>query len=228
MLALGCAGLVAGEAWASGTAAGFADADEALAFARAVLGEVDDDGGGDASVGSDVEEAAGAALRFGGAGTTWWSVRGGVAVAADATDWNARWTVHHFVAEDFEFNAALMGWYHDQDGDNEVSAGAEIGFRWHFVNRGVEEVGPGGIPWSVYGQVGIGLMGSSGDVPEDGTSYNFTPHGALGVTFRPWESATRVDVGVAWHHISNGSSSGSDDNPARDGVHVYAGLVFPF
>jgi hypothetical protein len=33
---------------------------------------------------------------------------------------------------------------------------------------------------------------------------------------------------VGWHHISNASSAGSDDNPARDGVRVYLGVVFPF
>jgi hypothetical protein len=38
----------------------------------------------------------------------------------------------------------------------------------------------------------------------------------------------RLQLGVRWHHISNGRSNGDSDNPSRDGLMLYTGVVFPF
>ena len=79
-----------------------------------------------------------------------------------------------------------------------------------------------------YAHAGIGLLQTSERVPPGGTKFNFTPTVGVGTTFELGESDTRLDLGVRWHHISNASTNGSDDNPARDGVMLYAALVFPF
>jgi hypothetical protein len=33
---------------------------------------------------------------------------------------------------------------------------------------------------------------------------------------------------VGWHHISNGRYTGDVNNPSRDSVMVYAGIMIPF
>lgn len=165
---------------------------------------------------------------FGTKGSTWWSVSASGMVDDDAAnkDYSLRFTYHRFLAEDFELNLALTGWFHDQDVDDEASGSFDLGFRYHFLSdrdRG----------WSVYGDIGIGFMLSSGPVPEDGTDYNFTPRAGVGVTLElpdqlGGDIGARLDLGVGWQHYSNASTSGSDENPGRDSIYVRAGVIFPF
>ena len=200
-------------------------------MARAVLAEaLAADGGGGGDGGGGVAEGGAGRLAFGAAGTTWWGLQGGVGLAPDAVDSQLRVSVHRFLADDFEVRGSVAGWFHAQDGDDAGSGEVAVGWRWHFVNRGGDGggVGGGGVPWSAYADLGIGLLGSSGEVPDGGTAFNFTPRVGVGVTVRPWAHAARIDAGVAWHHVSNAAIAGSDENPARDGLRVYAGVLFPF
>lgn len=163
------------------------------------------------------------------------SIGGGVAFASDSTDSSVVVAYHTFIAQDFEFNLSLAGWFfaQDEDGDDGEEArdalgvNPALGFRWHFWNsRGA--AAPADRSWSVYADIGIGMVFSDEDVPPGGTKYNFTPRAGLGATFALGDSGTRLDLGVRWHHISNASTSGTDDNPSRDGVMIYAGVMFPF
>ncbi len=171
-------------------------------------------------------------LRFGQEGTHWWSVQAGYARSISGNDLNARLVFHHFLADRFEINTSLGVWGHDQEGDNEASVNADVGFRWHFAYGG--ELGdpdaarwlPKG--WTVYADTGIGLMYATGDVPTGGTRYNFTPRAGLGLTIPLGETSPRLDLGLRWQHFSNASTSGSDDNPARDETMIYAGLIVRF
>lgn len=169
-----------------------------------------------------------ASAQFGEKGSSWWSVSASGMVDDDAEnkDYSLRFTYHRFLAEDFELNLALTGWFHDQQVDDESSGSFDLGFRYHFLadrDRG----------WSVYADTGIGFMLSSGPVPEDGTDYNFTPRVGVGVTLElpdqlGGDSGARLDIGVGWQHYSNASTSGSDENPGRDSLFVRAGVIFPF
>lgn len=168
------------------------------------------------------KEVTPATPAFGTKGSDWISVGAGVALVDDSTDINAYGTYHIFLVTDFEFDFTLGGWYFIQDeGDDEAGINPAIGFRWHFLNHQ---------SWSLYGEFGIGLLGSTGDVPPGGTSFNFTPRAGIGATIALGEaaSAPRLDLGVRWHHISNASQWGSDDNPSRDSIMVYMGVMFPF
>lgn len=144
----------------------------------------------------------------------------------DNTDYSARFGYHHFLAEDFEINLALTGWYHDQPGDDEQSLSFDLGFRYHFLS-------PEDKRWTVYADLGIGFMLATGDVPDGGTSYNFTPRAGLGMTMRlpdqlGGNAGGRLDLGLGWQHYSNASTAGSDKNPARDSILFRAGVIFPF
>lgn len=153
---------------------------------------------------------------------TWWlSVGTGVSNdVADATDINLNGAASYFLADNIEVTGELGLWYHAQPGDDAFGLNPNLVFRWHFINRQT---------WSLYADMGIGLLISSNDVPEGGTSFNFTPRAGLGATFRlnP-ESGTRLQLGVRWSHISNARILGDDDNTVRDSVMGYVGLIFPF
>ncbi len=160
---------------------------------------------------------------FGQAGTRYWGVLGGAAVALDAddnsTDYNAAITYHYFLLDDFEIIGELGGWYFAQDGND--AAGVNPGFtlRWHFLNRQ---------SWTLYADTGIGLLLASDNVPATGTSFDFMPRAGGGVTFRLNNRGLRGYIGARWHHVSNAQINGADRNPDRNGVAIYAGVMFPF
>jgi hypothetical protein len=69
---------------------------------------------------------------------------------------------------------------------------------------------------------------STDDVPNDGTSFNFTPRLGVGFTRQLTDSGIRLEGGLRWAHISNARITGDADNPARDSAMLYVGLIFPF
>lgn len=183
------------------------------------------DGAAEPAEADRLRRALDPSLRFADKGWWGWSIGGGVAFASDSTDYNAVLTFHHFLVDRFEINFGVGGWVYDQDeGDEALGVNPAFGFRWHFWMP--EE--SSSRAWSVYADIGIGMVFTDEEVPVDGTHYNFTPRAGVGATFQLGESSSRLDLGVRWAHVSNASSSGSDDNPSRDGVMIYAGVVFPF
>ncbi len=164
-------------------------------------------------------EAPRSGAAFGDEGTRYWSIGAIAGFSGDGVDLGLHGRAHWFLADGFEFNLGLGGFYHAQDGDDAASINPDLGFRWHFHRR----------DWySVYADLGIGILWSTADVPEDGTRVNFTPHAGIGATFQLPDTRARLDVGVGWHHISNASTQGTDDNPDRDGIAVRVGVIVPF
>jgi len=156
--------------------------------------------------------------EFGRAGQCWLSLSFGVAPSSQ-TDSLVQVGYHKFLADRFELGLFLGGWYHDQDENAAASASLSLHFRYHFINEDA---------WSMYGLVGAGLMGSSHNVPDGGTGFNFLPTIGLGGTVRLGDGPTRLDVGVRWHHISNANINSSGRNPDRDAAMIYVGVMFPF
>lgn len=157
---------------------------------------------------------------FGEAGSWYWSVGGGVGFSGESVDPMGQLTFGTFLTDDFELNFGMRGWRFIQEGGRDASGvSAALGFRWHFIHKPRQ---------TVYVHTGIGLLQATRDVPADGTPFNFTPTFGFGTTIKLGESDTRLDLGARWHHISNATTSGSDDNPARDGIMVYFAVIFPF
>ena len=159
--------------------------------------------------------------RFGDAGTWWWGVGAMGTLSDDATDARLDVAVRTFLADNFELNLSLSGWAFFQDGTDAQAINPGFAFRWHFINN--HERG-----YSVYAETGIGLLFANDEVPDTGTRFNFTPHAGVGATFALGDAGERLDLGVGWHHISNASTSGTDDNPARDSIAIWLGVIFPF
>ncbi len=163
--------------------------------------------------------------RFGRAGSRWWSVGSGLASDfSEGADVNIHGIFSQFIADELEFGVEAAGWYFNQQGKDTGGLSGSMIFRWHFAHD--EE-----FTWSVFGDLGIGLLGSFDEVPDGGTGFNFLPR--AGVGFTHLLDSTEVDgcrltLGVRWHHISNARIEGEERNPARDGLMFYAEVQFPF
>ena len=158
--------------------------------------------------------------RFGEKSAEWATFSFGAASnLADATDWNLRVAWSHFVVENIEFSVELNTWYFDQAGDNAFGVNPAFVFRWHFVNTQ---------DWTLFADVGIGILLTTDVVPERGTGFDFTPRVGGGFTYRLDDRGDRLQVGLRWHHISNARIEGDVGNPSRDGIMLYAGVMIPF
>lgn len=157
---------------------------------------------------------------FGEKMSEWWTVSAGAAYNfADSNDFNLRGAWSRFIIQDVELSLELNGWYFDQAGDNALGINPAFVFRWHLINKQ---------DWTIYSDIGIGLLFTNDVVPEGGTSFDFTPRVGLGFTRRLDDDGDRLQIGVRWHHISNARIDGDSHNPARDALMLYAGVMFPF
>ncbi len=148
-----------------------------------------------------------------------WVVSYSAAYTGESLDQGITLSYNRFLVDDIEWFLEGGLWtFYDQGGDNAFGLSASLGFRWHFVSR--EQ-------WSLFADVGIGVLGTTDHVPPEGTSFNFMPRAGLGFT-RQLDENVRLMGGVRWHHISNGRTRGDSRNPARDAPQLYVGLVFPF
>lgn len=160
---------------------------------------------------------------FGEAGSRYWGVLGGAGFALeeddDSTDINLAVAYHHFLVDDIEIIGELGGWYFAQDRDDAFGVNPGFTLRWHFINRDA---------WTLYADMGIGLLFATDDVPDGGSSFDFMPRAGGGASFSVDDRGTRAYVGARWHHVSNARINGDASNPDRDGVMVYGGVMFPF
>lgn len=136
----------------------------------------------------------------------------------DATDGRLGVAWSRFLEDDVEFMVEGGAWYYNQDDDNALGLSTSLLFRYHALSYE---------NWSVFGELGIGVMGSTDHVPAGGTSFNFLPRAGFGYTHRVNDRAHLI-VGAHWHHISNARILGDTRNPGRDAPLLYAGFVFPF
>ncbi|MBS0196098.1 MAG: acyloxyacyl hydrolase [Planctomycetes bacterium] len=164
-------------------------------------------------------QASAGQMRYGASGSKWWTVGGGAGTEFDGVDANVFGSFNYFIVDDVEIDAELGGWYFVQDGTDAAGINPAINFRWHFVNTG---------DWTVFADIGIGVLFATDDVPEGGTSFDFTPRAGMGFTRALDDHGTRLLVGARWQHFSNARIFGDDDNPGRDDIMLYLGVVFPF
>ncbi|MGP1272101.1 MAG: acyloxyacyl hydrolase [Phycisphaerales bacterium] len=124
----------------------------------------------------------------------------------------------YFLADDVEIGVEGGAWLILQ-GDDTVAVSFSIIGRYHFYQQ------PN---YSVFVDTALGAMLSADTVPDSGTGFNLMPRVGIGMTWKVHESGARLVYGLHWHHISNARLGGALDNPARDGVGVYASLAIPW
>ncbi len=122
----------------------------------------------------------------------------------------------YFMADDLSVNLELNVAFFSQEIEDAWGGNLALLFRWHFINEG---------NWTMYVDGGAGLLYTSSDVPDHGSSFNFTPQAGIGFTYDIGHN-NRLMFGGRWHHVSNANIY--DENPGLDSIMVYAGINMPF
>jgi hypothetical protein len=168
--------------------------------------------------GLDLRDALAPKPRFGDANTAWLTLGVGVSTDWDElSDINITAAYSYFVDRDVEFIVELAIREFDMPGEDQIGINPMMVFRRHFALDDARD-------WSWYIDAGIGVMFSADDIPQDGTSFNFTPRAGTGFTYQISED-WRLVAGLRWSHISNARIFGDDDNPSSDGVMFSIGLT---
>jgi len=127
-------------------------------------------------------------------------------------EWSASWFFMQNVSLDFGLSGdAIL-----QPGLDAGGGGASLMLRWHFLAR--ED-------WSLFADIGCGMLFTNEPVPSDGGRVNFTPRAGMGGTLDVGGGA-RLMAGARWYHISNANTG--QENPGRNSLQVFGGVTFPF
>jgi len=123
---------------------------------------------------------------------------------------------HWFVAE--HVSAGFFGevLHVNQEGDNAVGLGGGVLLRWHALQ--LEQC-------SIFGELGVGIVGFDEPVPAEGTSVVFSPRAAVGAQFA-LDATTHVSARVGWLHFSNAQTG--EENPGIDALSVSLGMHLEF
>lgn len=154
--------------------------------------------------------------KFGTAGKQRLYVQG--AVASDFDDETLGLVgvgVSHFFYDAHSVNLELNALAFDQPGDNALGLNLNLLVRSHWIR---------GENWSVFIDGGAGIIGTTSDVPSEGSSFNFTPQVGGGATFQI-NDKQRLMTGLRYYHISNADTF--ESNPGLDALMGYVGLNFP-
>lgn len=155
------------------------------------------------------------------ADTTWYTFGAGASTDFDElSDINVTAAIEHFVVDDVSVIGELALRDFDIPGDDVQAINPAIVFRWHFWSTPDND-------WTAFADIGIGIQFSTDDVPQDGTSLNFTPRAGIGMT-KAISDNWRIQFGARWSHISNGRIFGDDDNPSSDGIMAFVGFTTTF
>lgn len=154
---------------------------------------------------------------FAQAGKQRWYVQGGLGADLDDDFFGLVGAgVSHFFYDGHSVNLELNGLAVDQQGNNAVGLNLALLLRSHWIR---------GENWSIYIDGGAGLLATTNDVPDAGSSFNFTPQIGGGATFAV-NDTQRIMTGLRWYHISNASLF--EANPGLDALYGYVGYNFPF
>ncbi len=155
--------------------------------------------------------------RFGAEGSWRWQLLGGFADDFDAAqqlDFGA--SLSWFFVDDLSIDFQVEGDYIQQPVKNAWGIGGTLLLRWHAITADT---------WSIYGDLGSGILGTTVNTPAGGTSFNFTPQAGGGVSFEIAPDV-RLMVGARWYHISNANTG--DSNPGRNSLMGYVMISLPF
>lgn len=126
--------------------------------------------------------------------------------------------VGYHLRDDFSVNIEAIGGIVDVESDTSGGmAELDLVLRWHFSKND---------DWSIYADLGAGIISSGVSIPRGGTHFNFTPQIGLGATI-DLSGKAKMIVGARYIHLSNARMQGASKNPAWDGGLVYIGLMFP-
>lgn len=157
--------------------------------------------------------------EFGEKGSKRWYIQGATAIGINEELGSPLFLggagISEFILNGHSINLELNKIAVFQDGDDAIGLNLAFLMRWHFYRAE---------NWSVFVDGGVGIVGTTNEVPSSGSSLNFTPQVGGGTTIR-LKNDRRLFLGIRWHHISNGDIY--ENNPGRDSVMGYVGWNLP-
>ena len=136
-------------------------------------------------------------------------------------DYGLYLTPAFWVAQDLQLLTEFGFWYFNQEGPDTGGVSFTLAGRWHFHHADDYR-------WSVFADLGVGVLGAFDDTPNGGSSFNLLPRAGLGFQTLINDQGWRLMTGLRWHHISNARITGRDENPSRNSLLLFAGLSVPF
>ncbi len=157
--------------------------------------------------------------EFGEKGSKRWYIQGATAIGINEELGSPFFLggagISEFFINGHSINLELNKMSFFQTDDDAVGLNLAFLMRWQFYRAQ---------NWSVFVDGGVGILGTTNDVPSSGSSLNFTPQVGGGTTIR-LANDQRLFLGIRWHHISNGDIY--ENNPGRDSVMGYVGWNLP-
>lgn len=125
--------------------------------------------------------------------------------------------VGKYVWDDVFMHADLVA-YGLFDSKDSVGIGIDVGVRYHVLHIGRA---------TLFGEISVGILGSTERFPVRGTRLNTNYGAGVGISY-PLTDGTRLLVGADFLHVSNGDTSGSDRNPSINTLGGFLGVSFQF
>ena len=156
--------------------------------------------------------------EFGAKGQTRWFLQAGAATEGDGESFGLfGGGASYFFAKGHSINLALNGLAFDLPDQDPVGINLDLLVRSHWIR---------GENWSLYIDGGAGIIVTTSRVPNEGSSFNFTPQGGVGASINVnREKDQRLLLGIRYHHISNANTF--ESNPGLDTYMGYVGMTFP-
>jgi hypothetical protein len=143
------------------------------------------------------------------------------------TDYTLAATFSTFVADNIELGIEPGLWYFAQKGKDTEGVSLSFVARYHWFPTASGNTSRAR-DWSLFGELGIGVLYAFADTPVGGSHLNFLPRVGGGVTVPIDNSGTRLFISARWHHVSNARISGNNGNPSRNGVLFTVGVEMPW
>jgi hypothetical protein len=124
--------------------------------------------------------------------------------------------VGYHIIDNLSLNIEGAGYGVFQEGDDAAAAEVRLMMRHHLIARE---------KWSVFADVGQGVIESWDRVPEGGTRLNFIFRAGIGGAYEIDEGMFLIG-GVRYFHLSNAQMEGDERNPSINGVEGYLGVLF--
>ena len=147
-----------------------------------------------------------------------WSAQTYAAYGAESHEklLNGNFGIGYYFIDNLSFSLEVAGYDVLQEGPDAYAGELRLMMRHHLIVRD---------RWSIFADVGQGVIESSDRVPPGGTRFNFIFRAGLGAT---WELRDNMHLigGVHYVHLSNAQIEGSDRNPSINGIEGYVGLMW--
>ena len=153
-------------------------------------------------------------------GARYWSVTAGASYDASLGQiYLTEINVSHYVAENLAVECGgILGYANMKRTESGALGGIDLGVRWHFAKNP---------HWSTYLEAIAGAVYQQHPLAVNTLRFNFDLQPGLGASYR-LNTATLLQSGFRWHHLSNSQVRGRAHNFGYDGPLLYLEVLRSF